>query len=137
MPAPKRKPAAPAKSSASKIEDKLAKLGLRSDMDLALHLPARYEDETVIVPIREAGFMAGNAVQVEGVVTSCDVQFRPRRQLVVTIADDSGQLVMRFLNFYGSQTKQMAEGTRVRAPGEVRHGFFPPEIVHPSHKNFP
>lgn len=134
MPAPKRKPAAPAKSSASKIEDKLAKLGLRSDMDLVLHLPARYEDETVIVPIREAGFMAGSAVQVEGVVTSCDVQFRPRRQLVVTIADDNSQLVMRFLNFYGSQTKQLAEGTRVRARGEVRHGFFGAEMVHPVYK---
>ncbi len=134
MPAPKRKPAAPAKSGPSKIEDKLARLGLRSDMDLVLHLPARYEDETHITAIREAGFMAGNAVQVEGVVTSCEVQFRPRRQLVVTIADDTSQLVMRFLNFYGSQTKQLAEGTRVRARGEVRQGFFGAEMVHPAYK---
>lgn len=133
MPAPKRKPAS-AKPAANKIEDKLARLGLRSDMDLVLHLPLRYEDETHIVPIREAGFMAGNAVQVEGVVSSCEVQFRPRRQLVVTIADDSSQLVMRFLNFYGSQVRQMAEGTRVRARGEVRHGFFGAEMVHPIYK---
>ena len=27
------------------------KLGLRSDIDLALHLPLRYEDETRLVPI--------------------------------------------------------------------------------------
>jgi ATP-dependent DNA helicase RecG len=137
MPAPKRKPAAPAKSAparANKIEDKLARLGLRSDMDLVLHLPLRYEDETRVVPIREAGFMAGSPAQVEGVVTACEVQFRPRRQLVVTIADDSGPLVMRFLNFYGSQTKQMAEGARIRARGEVRHGFFGAEMVHPSYK---
>jgi hypothetical protein len=32
------------------IESKLAKLGLRTDMDLVLHLPMRYEDETQIVP---------------------------------------------------------------------------------------
>jgi ATP-dependent DNA helicase RecG len=137
MPAPKRKPAAPAKSAparANKIEDKLARLGLRSDMDLVLHLPLRYEDETRVVPIREAGFMAGSPAQVEGVVTACEVQFRPRRQLVVTIADDSGPLVMRFLNFYGNQTKQMAEGVRIRARGEVRHGFFGAEMVHPSYK---
>ena len=134
MPAPKRKPAAPAQPKSNKIEDKLAKLGLRSDMDLVLHLPMRYEDETRIVPIREAGFMAGNTVQVEGVVSSCDIQVRPRRQLLATIADDSSQLVMRFVNFYGSQVRQLAEGSRVRARGEVRQGFFGAEMVHPVYK---
>ena len=132
MPATKRKPASPAKAKAATNESRLAKLGLRSDMDLVLHL--RYEDETQIQPIAEAGFMAGNAAQVEGVVTECDIQYRPRRQLVVTIADDSGPLVMRFLNFYGSQVKQLATGTRVRARGEVRHGFFGAEMVHPVYK---
>jgi ATP-dependent DNA helicase RecG len=134
MPATKRKPASPAKARAATNESRLAKLGLRSDMDLALHLPLRYEDETQIQPIAEAGFMAGNAAQVEGVVTECDIQYRPRRQLVVTIVDDSGPLVMRFLNFYGSQVKQLAAGTRVRARGEVRHGFFGAEMVHPVYK---
>ncbi len=118
---------------AGKINEKLAKLGLRSDIDLVLHLPMRYEDETQIVPIREAAMMS-QAAQVEGVVTACEVQYRPRRQLVVTIADDTSQLTMRFLNFYGSQTKQLAEGTRVRARGDVRHGFFGPEMVHPAYK---
>jgi ATP-dependent DNA helicase RecG len=134
MPETKRKPAGAAKAKALTSQDKLAKLGLRSDMDLVLHLPMRYEDETRIVPIGEAGFMGGHAAQVEGVVTECDIQYRPRRQLVVTIADDSGQLVMRFLNFYGSQVKQLAAGTRVRARGEVRHGFFGAEMVHPTYK---
>jgi ATP-dependent DNA helicase RecG len=140
MPAPKRKPAAPAKiapARANKIEDKLARLGLRSAMDLVLHLPMRYEDETQVTPIHEAAFMTGNAVQVEGVVTACEIQYRPRRQLVVTIADDSSQLVMRFLNFYGSQVKQLAVGTRLRARGEMRHGFFGEEMVHPAYKVVP
>lgn len=149
MPALKKKPAAVAKSAAktvaksaipaavtraAKIDDKLVKFGLRSDIDKVLHLPLRYEDETEIMSISAAGFSFGRAAQVEGVITSCEVAFRPRRQLVVTIADDSGQLVMRFLNFYGSQVKQMAEGNRVRARGEVRHGFFGAEMVHPSYK---
>jgi ATP-dependent DNA helicase RecG len=143
MPAPRKKPAekdaatrapAPAKSAASKIADKLARLGLRSDIDKVLHLPLRYEDETQIRTIEEAGRVFGHPVQVEGVVTACEVAFRPRRQLVVTIADDSGQLTMRFLNFYGSQVKQLAEGNRVRARGEIRHGFFGAEMVHPSYK---
>src|SRR3569623_1145788 len=140
MPAPKRKTSAPAKAAkavparAAGRESKLARLGLRSDTELVLHLPLRYEDETRIVSIREAGFMAGHAAQVEGTVTSNEVQCRPRRQLVVTIVDASGPLVMRFLNFYGSQSKQLAAGARVRARGEVRHGFFGAEMVHPNYK---
>ena len=129
-----KKPAKSAKAAAGRLEDRLARLGLRTDMDLVLHLPMRYEDETVVVEIRQAGFMGGSAAQVEGVVTSCEVQQRPRRQLVVTMEDASGPLVMRFLNFYGSQTKQFAPGNRIRARGEVRHGFFGAEMVHPNYK---
>ncbi len=124
MPAPKPQ------SSASK----LARLGLRTDTDLALHLPLRYEDETTLVDIADAAFHGGSTAQVEGVVTACDIQYRPRRQLVVSIADESGQLVLRFLNFYPSQAKQLAPGARVRARGEVRHGFFGAEMVHPACK---
>ena len=143
MPVSKKKPAANTDvaaaaaggaTTAEKLAEKLTRLGLRTDMDLVLHLPLRYEDETQIVSIAEAAFMFSRPAQVEGIVTACTVQFRPRRQLVVTIADDSGPLVMRFLNFYGSQTRQMAEGNRVRARGEVRQGFFGAEMVHPAYK---
>ena len=43
MPAPKKK-ASPPKSL--RTADKLARLGLSTDMALVLHLPMRYEDET-------------------------------------------------------------------------------------------
>jgi len=131
QPASKKK-ATPAKPV--RLEEKFAKLGLRSDMDFVLHLPMRYEDETEIVSMRDAGFRGGSSVQVEGEVTECDIQYRPRRQLVVTISDNTGQVVLRFLNFYGSQIKQMAVGMRVRARGELRHGFFGAEMVHPTYK---
>ena len=141
MPAPKKKTAAAAATSGAgrhasttRLADRLARLGLRSDIDKVLHLPLRYEDETQLCTIEEAGRVFGQPVQVEGVVTACEVAFRPRRQLVVTIADDTGQLTLRFLNFYGSQTKQLAEGNRVRVRGELRHGFFGAEMVHPSYR---
>lgn len=118
----------------TKASDKLAKLGLRKDMDFILHLPMRYEDETQILSMREASLRGGSQVQIEGVVTAADVQYRPRRQLVVTLSDDSDQVTLRFLNFYGSQTKQLAIGTRVRARGELRHGFLGAELVHPNYK---
>jgi ATP-dependent DNA helicase RecG len=121
-------------SAAAKSANKLAKLGLRTDIDLALHLPMRYEDETQILTIAQAGMRGMQTVQVEGVITLSDIQFRPRRQLVVTMADDTGQLVLRFLNFYGSQATQLAAGVRIRVRGELRHGFFGAEMVHPAYK---
>jgi ATP-dependent DNA helicase RecG len=139
MPATKDK--APAKAAAKPatpvqktIESKLAKLGLRTDMDLVLHLPMRYEDETEIVPIREACLRGGHVSQVEGVVVKNEITYKPRKQLLVSIADETSDIQLRFMNFYGSQVKQLAEGTRVRARGEVRHGFFGAEMVHPVYK---
>ena len=115
-------------------ESKLAKLGLRTDMDLVLHLPMRYEDETQIVTIREACLRGGHVSQVEGIVIKNEITFKPRKQLLVTIADDTGELNLRFMNYYGSQVRQLAEGARVRARSELKHGFFGAEMVHPTYK---
>ncbi|WP_431821487.1 ATP-dependent DNA helicase RecG [Burkholderia sp. F1] len=127
--APKRRKAAADKPV--KTADKLAKLGLTRSIDLVLHLPMRYEDETTLTPID--ALLPGGIAQTEGVVFDNEVAYRPRRQLVVKIQDDDGaQLVLRFLNFYGSQVKQMAVGQRLRVRGDVRGGFFGMEMVHPA-----
>nr|WP_175801987.1 ATP-dependent DNA helicase RecG [Burkholderia anthina] len=124
----KKKPAA---DKPVKTVDKLAKLGLTRSIDLVLHLPMRYEDETTLTPIGE--LLPGGIAQAEGVVFDNEVAYRPRRQLVVKIQDDDGEhLVLRFLNFYGSQVKQMAVGQRLRVRGDVRGGFFGMEMVHPA-----
>ncbi|WP_150699832.1 ATP-dependent DNA helicase RecG, partial [Pandoraea terrae] len=129
-PAEKQAPASGAQKRGS--ADKLAKLGLKRDIDLILHLPMRYEDETTLRKIGEV--LPSELAQVEGTVTSSEVAYRPRRQWLVKIADDGHELVLRFLNFYGSQQKQLSPGTRVRARGEVRGGFFGLEMVHPSYR---
>ncbi|MGV7210960.1 ATP-dependent DNA helicase RecG [Oxalobacteraceae bacterium A2-2] len=134
MPVSKPKSAKPAPNSAANIQAKLARLGLHTDMDLVLHLPMRYEDETEVVSIEEACLHGGQTSQVEGVVTKNEIAYKPRRQLLVHIADETGDLQLRFMNFYGSQVKQLAEGTRVRARGELKHGFFGAEMVHPAYK---
>ena len=114
------------------VAKKLAKLGLRTPQDLVLHLPHRYEDETRLVQADAAP--VGKPVQVEARVLRAEVAFRPRRQLVV----HAEGLVLRFLNFYGSQLKafQRAAEERhsVRAYGEVRPGFFGAEMVHPRYR---
>jgi len=108
------------------------KLGLRRDIDLALHLPLRYEDETRIVRLADA--RDGEVVQIEGEVMHSEVQIRSRRQLLVTVDDGSDTCLLRFLNFYPSHQKTLSVGARVRVRGELRGGFLGREMVHPHFK---
>jgi len=114
------------------LEKKLQKLGLRSRFELVLHLPLRYEDETVLTPIESAP--AETPVSVEAKVLKAQVVYRPKRQLVV----HAEGLVLRFFNFWGSQLRQFQQaaetGRRVRAFGEVRRGFFGAEMAHPRYR---
>jgi ATP-dependent DNA helicase RecG len=111
----------------------MVKLGLTRDIDLALHVPLRYEDETRIDRLADA--RDGDTLQLEATVADCRVETRARRQLVVRLTDDDGEsLVLRFLNFYPSQQKQLAVGKRVRVRGELRGGFLGREMVHPTVK---
>ena len=107
----------------------MERLGLTRDIDLALHLPLRYEDETRLTLLREA--RDGETVQVEGVVRDNRIEARGRRQLIVRLHDGSGEVLLRFLNFYGSQQKSWGAGVRLRVRGELRNGFFGREMVHP------
>ncbi|NJA88606.1 ATP-dependent DNA helicase RecG [Rhodocyclus tenuis] len=115
------------------LRGRLLSLGLRRQDDLVLHLPLRYEDETSLSTIAEAA--PGVSVQLEVEVLDVSVQYRPRRQLLARTADATGTLTLRFLNFYGSQTRSLENvrdaGRRLRVFGELRHGFLGAEMVHP------
>lgn len=105
-------------------------MGLRRDIDLALHLPLRYEDETRITPLSSA--RDGQMVQIEATVTASDVQLRPRRQLVVQVDDGSATCELRFFSFYPSHLKTLAVGARLRIRGEVKGGFWGRQMLHPA-----
>ena len=108
----------------------LDKLGLQRDIDLALHLPLRYEDETRITKLDEA--REGDTIQIEATVTECEVSYRPRRQLVVTVNDGTDLCVLRFFSFYPSQQKALEVGKRIRARGELKGGFAGWAMLHPA-----
>ena len=108
----------------------LHKLGLVRDIDLALHLPLRYEDETRITLLRNA--RDGDMVQVEATVTASEVQLRPRRQLLVQVDDGTGTCELRFFSFYPSHQKTLAVGARLRIRGEVKGGFWGRQMLHPA-----
>lgn len=119
-------PKSPQKSATEKALDKLR---LHRPIDFALHLPIRYEDETKITKLSDA--LQGDSVQIEGEITSCEVAYRPRRQLIAVLQDGTDTCQLRFLNFYPSQQKQLAVGSRIRARGELRGGMFGFSMVHP------
>ena len=107
----------------------LHKLGLLRPIDLALHLPLRYEDETTVTRMQDC--QEGDLAQIEGVVTASEVKYQPRRQLLVTLEDESDTCTLRFFNFYPSQLKQLEVGARIRARGELRGGMFGWQMLHP------
>ena len=127
---PQPQPAAPAAKPLSPMQKALRKLGLVRPMDFALHVPLRYEDETRIVKLRDV--RPGEVAQIEGVVTSSELQFRPRRQLIVTVDDGTDVCTARFFNFYPSQQQALSEGKRVLLRGEIRTGFMGCTMLHPS-----
>lgn len=120
----------PQSSRPGLLDKKFKSLGLEYDFDFVLHLPLRYEDETAIHKISQ--IYPGMSVQLEGVVTHSEVVFKPRKQLLATFKDDTGQISLRWIHFYPSQQKMLEKGGLVRIRGEVRGssmwGF---ELIHP------
>jgi ATP-dependent DNA helicase RecG len=120
------------KSFSKPLIANLAKLGIHHTQDLLLHLPLRYIDETRIVSIRD--LRLGDSALVQGEVVHAEVTYKPRKALIARLEDASGQLTLRFLHFYPSQIKALNVGNQLRVYGEVRHGFFGYEMVHPQCK---
>ncbi|CAB5677726.1 ATP-dependent DNA helicase recG [Delftia tsuruhatensis] len=116
--------------AASAAQQALQKMGLVRDIDLALHLPLRYEDETRITPLRNA--REGDTVQIEATVTHSEVQLRPRRMLKVTVDDGTAECVLTFFSFYPSHQKTLSVGARLRIRGEVKGGFWGRQMLHPA-----
>jgi len=108
----------------------LRKMGLVRDVDLALHLPYRYEDETRLTRLADA--REGEVVQFEAKVRSCEVVFKPRRQLLAVVEDGEETCTLRFFNFYPNMQKALEEGRQVRLRGEIRGGFMGRTCMHPS-----
>lgn len=134
------RPGAPRKDPAGKTRaarsTPLARLGLHTDWDLALHLPLRYADETRLTPLH--ALRDGEVVTADAVVIDAQVQGRaPRRQLLVRLRDADAAdetLTLRLFHFYPNQLKTLQPGARLRVHGPVRQGLFGWEMVHPGWK---
>ncbi len=126
-------PSIPAKPHAkTHAQRALTKLGLVRDIDFALHLPLRYEDETHITALRDARH--GETVQIEAVVTQSSIQSRGKRQLMVTVRDQTDECQLRFFNFYPSHQRTLAVGASLWIRGELKRSLAGLSMLHPSFK---
>jgi len=107
-------------------------LGLEDVFSLAMHLPIRYIDETIVTPIRDIEM--GVLSQIEAEVIRSEIVYKPKKMLIVQVKDTSGSLQLRFLHFYPSQMKMFETGNRIRILGEARHNLFAFEMIHPQCK---
>ena len=114
------------------LAKKLEKLGLNRVDDLLFLLPLRYEDRTQLVRI--GALEAGMRSLVTGEVLLAETAFRGRRNLLVRIADGSGQLTLRFFHFSRQQQAQFQPGVHITCYGEVRRGAKGFEIIHPEYR---
>ena len=112
-----------------RVAQRLKALGIERELDLLLHRPLRYEDRTCITALNRV--RPGVTVQVEGRVVHREIRQTRRRMLLATLADDSGQITLRFFRFYPNQLRLLNEGTRLRCFGEARFGPEGFELVHP------
>jgi ATP-dependent DNA helicase RecG len=114
------------------LAKKLEKLGLNRVDDLLFLLPLRYEDRTQLVRI--GALEAGMRSLVTGEVLLAETAFRGRRNLLVRIADGSGQLTLRFFHFSRQQQAQFQPGVHITCYGEVRRGQKGFEFIHPEYR---
>jgi len=108
---------------------RLKALGITRELELLFHRPLRYEDRTRLTPI--GAVRPSTTIQIEGRVTHQEVRQARRRSLLVVLEDESGQIVLRFFNFYPNQRRLYAVGNRLRCFGEVRFGPEGYEMAHP------
>jgi ATP-dependent DNA helicase RecG len=114
------------------LAKKLEKLNIFRVDDLLFLLPLRYEDRTQLV--RLGALQPGQRCLISGEVLLTEVVYRGRRNLVVRIADGSGQLTLRFFHFSRVQQAQFTPGQQLTCFGDARRTSSGLEMIHPEYR---
>ena len=117
------------------FQQRLERLNIRTKLDLILHLPYRFQDRTSVTALSDV--VSGFDHYVQGRIENIEEQTTYRRNLYVTIRDESGgALNMRLLHFSSKQSIHLAKGMWLRLYGNVRLGRRGLEMVHPEYRSF-
>ncbi len=115
---------------------RLEKLDIFTLKDFLYHLPARYDDFSHIVAIKD--LVAGELVTIQGQITEITNSYtRSRKQIQkATITDDSGTLPVIWFN-QPYITKTLKFGDSVSLSGRVQSDGFIPSLVAPDFEIIP
>jgi ATP-dependent DNA helicase RecG len=111
---------------------KLARLDLLRVRDLLFHLPYRYQDRTRLVPVAE--LVDGQSALVSGRILGYRTLMRGRPSLRLDLADDTGELELRFFHFNRGQQAAFAGRARILCFGEARISGYGRQMVHPEYQ---
>jgi len=114
------------------MEERLARCGIHTIQDLLFHLPYRYQDRTRITPIIQS--RVGDHAVIHGKITQAVLRPGRKASLVCTLADNTGEIRLRFFHFNSFQRQQLQPGTEWRCFGEVRFSSQGKEMVHPEYQ---
>ena len=107
-----------------KFAAKLENLGLYTKLDLALHLPFRYQDRTVFSPM--SSMVTGEEYFTQGIITQ--INNSDRGELLIEFSDETGLAVMRLIHASRINTSRLAVGNFLRVYGQLRHQR---QFIHP------
>ncbi len=130
----KHKPITDLKGVGPKMAETLAKLGIKTYLDMLFHLPYRYQDRTRISLI--ADIQPGDIAIIEGRIFKKEMTRGRRSTLLIWLQDDSGVMAIRFFNYNAGMIKRFEELQTIRCYGEVKYGFNRLEMSHPEILNF-
>jgi ATP-dependent DNA helicase RecG len=106
------------------------RLGLYRPTDLLFHFPLRYEDESQVLALRH--FQTGDSGQCQVSVVEARIVFKPRRTLLIRVADHSGEGTLRFLYFKDAMRQSFQPGHKIRVLGQARRSALGDvEFIHP------
>lgn len=117
-----------------RLEETLARLGVFRVVDLLRHLPMRYQDRSQVTPMNY--LRSGDECLVSGKVLGTQILFGKRRSLEVLIADDHGELRLRFFHFNKSQQQALNGAKHIRAYGQITFIGRYMAMAHPEYQTF-
>lgn len=104
--------------------------GIRTLGDLLYHLPFRYIDRSVIVPIAEIGSNEDREICIIGTVTKTRVESGRRSRFRIQIEDESGSTEAVWFEGVAYFRKSVHTGSRLLLTGKVSR-FGKLQLVHP------
>jgi ATP-dependent DNA helicase RecG len=116
------------------VAEKCHKLGCQTIIDLAMHLPYRYEDKTRLTPMRDA--QVGQWGLFQGQIQSVTPKRHPKQPVRVLLNDNGTLVQVAFFKLFPNQMMGMKVGRWMRCYGNIAATSRSLQLNHPEFMTF-